>query len=109
MTKPDRHAVSLGDNLSRSRDRQVGMRFPIALDEKLDRLLAACEEAGERTNRKELVAALIAVCDLNGSALGESLRKYRTMTVRDVIPDAPAGADVVRLADHRPGPRSVRR
>ncbi len=109
MTERDRHAVPLEDNLSRSQDRQVGMRFPIALDEKLDRLLAAADAAGERTNRKEIVATLVAVCSVDGPALGEALRRYRTMTVRDALPDIPAGIKVVRLADHKPGPRSARR
>lgn len=109
MREDDRHAVPLDDNLSRSRDRQVGMRLPIALDEKLDRLLTAAVDAGERTNRKELVAALIAACDLDGPALGEALRRYRTMKVHDALPDAPAGAKVVRLSDHAPGPRSTKR
>lgn len=49
------------------------------------------------------------MCDLDGPALGEVLRRYRTMTVRDALPDAPAGAKVVRLTDHKPGPRSGRR
>lgn len=109
MTEHDRHAVPLGDNLSRSRDRQVGLRLPMAVDEKLDRLRDAAQGAGERTDRKELVAALIAVCDLDGPALGEVLRRYRTMTVRDALPDAPASAKVVRLAEHKPGPRAARR
>lgn len=108
MTKDDRHAVELDGNLSRSRDRQVGVRFPIALDEKLDRLVAAAEQAGDRTNRKELLAALVATCDLDGPALGEALRRYRTMSVRDALPDAPQDHRVVRLADHRPGPRTAR-
>lgn len=47
MTEHDRHAVPLGDNLSRSRDRQVGMRLPMAVDEKLDRLRDAAQDAGD--------------------------------------------------------------
>ena len=85
------------------------MRVPVALDDELDRLLAAAEQAGERTNRKELGTSLIATCDLDGDELGSALRRYRTMTVRQVLPDVPHGAKVVRLADHPPGPRSARR
>lgn len=109
MTGPVGHAVSLDDRLSRSRDRQVGMRWPIALDDKLDGLLAAAEDAGERTNRKEIVAALIAACALDGPAMGELLRAYRTMTVRDALPRVPAGSKVAHLADHKPGPRASSR
>ena len=107
MTSDRRHSVPLGENLSRSRDRQVGMRLPIALDQKLDHLLAAAVGAGERTNRKELVAALIATCELDGAALGEVLRRYRTMTVRDALPESPSDAKVVRLGAQKPGPRHI--
>ena len=84
------------------------MRLPLAVDEKLDRLRTLAVQAGERTDRKEIVAALIARCELEGPALSELLREYRTMTVRDAVPDVPADATVLRLADHKPGPRSSR-
>lgn len=109
MTARDGHAVQLGANLSRSPDKQVGLRLPAALDDKLDRLCETAIEAGERTNRKEVVAALIAVCGLDGPALGEALRTYRTMKVRDALPSQPAGTAVVHLVDQKPGPRRLSR
>lgn len=107
MTDDDGHAVPLDANLSRSRDRQVGLRWPAAVDAKLDRLVSRAVDAGERTNRKELLAALVAACDLDGAALGAALNSYRRMTVRDVLPGQPDGTEVVHLADHRPGPRAA--
>jgi hypothetical protein len=106
VTELPGHAVELDANLSRSRDKQAGLRWPIALDAKLDRLLDAATDAGERTNRKEIVAALLAAADHDGPALGEIIRAYRTMKVRDALPAQPHGARVVELAHHRPGPRA---
>lgn len=78
------------------------------MDDKLDRLVELAADAGERTNRKEIVAALVAVCELRGPALGKALRRYRTMKVRDALPAQPSGTDVVYLADRKPGPRAQR-
>lgn len=105
MTARDGHAVDLDTELARSRDKQVGLRWPVAVDERLDRLVTLAEQAGERTNRKELIAALIATSASDGAALGRTLRRYRTMTVRNCLPGVDRGAQVVRLIEHRPGPR----
>lgn len=108
MTDDDGHAVELDAELSRSRDKQPGFRWPIAVDAKLDRLLQAADAATERTSRKEIVAALVATCDLDGAALGEMIRRYRAMKVRDALPAQPQNASVVRLAERGPG-RPTRR
>lgn len=108
MAGRDGRAVELDGNLSRSTDRQVGLRWPVPVDDRLDRLVDRAIEAGERTNRKELLAAIVASCDLDGNALGGLLRRYRTMKVRDVLPTQPTGQTVVHLADHRPGRRAGR-
>lgn len=81
--------------------------MPAAVDAKLDRLVTRATDAGERTSRKELLAAIVASCDLDGDALGAVLKSYRLMTVRDVLPAQPADAAVVHLADHQPGPRAA--
>lgn len=48
--------------VTRSRDKQAGLRLPLAVDQRIDALLARATEAGERTSRKELIAALLANC-----------------------------------------------
>jgi hypothetical protein len=101
----DGHAVDLRDKLARSRDKQVGLRWPIALDEFVDRLIVLAEEAGERTNRKELIAAIVATAATDGDALGTALRRYRTMTVGDCLRDIKHENNVVHLAARKPGPR----
>jgi hypothetical protein len=103
--EPDR--VSLDEPLRRSRDKQVSLRWPWALDQRLDDLVARAEEAGERTNRRELLSALILATDMTGQELGSVLRRYRTCPVADALLDTEAevGENVVRLRRHRPGPR----
>lgn len=101
----DGHAVDLGERLARSQDKQVGLRWPIALDEFVDRLVRVAEAAGERTNRKELIAAIVATATADGAALGQALRRYRTMTVGDCLPEAEHEGRVIHLAGRKPGPR----
>jgi hypothetical protein len=93
----------------RSRDKQVGLRLPLAVDQRIDALLARATAAGERTNRRELVAALLATIDLSGDELGAVLRKFRTSRVSEVLLDREDfDAGVIALRSHRPGPRIVR-
>jgi hypothetical protein len=105
MTEDGGHSVDLDTNLARSRDKQAGLRWPIAVDDRLDQLVAAAEGVGERTNRKELLAAIVATSEVDGGALSNCLRRYRTMSVRECLKDQPGDLNVVRLADRKPGPR----
>lgn len=99
------HAVDLRENLSRSRDKQVGLRWPVAVDEFLDRLVMIIENEGERTNRKELIGAIIATTASDGALLAQALRRYRTMTVADCLPEIAGDSTVVHLSTRKPGPR----
>lgn len=101
----DGHAVDLREKLSRSRDKQVGLRWPAALDEFVDHLVDLVEEEGERTTRKELIAAIVATSRADGDALSKQLRAYRRMTVADCLPAADSVDNVVQIAMHKPGPR----
>lgn len=105
----DEHAFELGELVRSTKDKQIGIRWPIPVDARLDALMDRATDAGERTHRRELLAALVATTDLDGEALGELLRRYRTMRVREVLLDAPANANVVHITGHRPGPRSAGR
>jgi hypothetical protein len=72
---------------------------------KLDRLLRRAEEAGERTSRKEVVAALIAGYDGDEDDIASMLKRYRRITVRELLA-VPDSKDVIDIAQHRkPGPR----
>ena len=97
-----------GERLIDSRDRQVGLRLPLAVDQRIDALIRRATDAGERTNRRELIAAILADSDLTGEQLGTLLRSFRTAKVRDVLLDVDAASDVLHLVSHKPGPRVAR-
>jgi hypothetical protein len=85
-------------------DKQAAVAWPLPVDARLDQLLGLARDAGERTSRREIVAALVAMCDLSGEDLGALLRRYRTRRVRDLVHVA-TDADFVPFARQRPGPR----
>jgi len=108
MTR-DRHTVPLDARLCDSQDRQVGLRWPIALDRRLDDLLDRAVDAGERTNRRELLAAVLLAASYEGDELRELLRVYRTALVRHApLETASDSSNVLRLESPGPGPRRRR-
>jgi hypothetical protein len=107
MTEPPSHAVPLNQPLCRSQDKQFGMRWPIAVDEHLDKLVNLINTGTDRTNRKELVAALIAATSPSADQLVGALRRYRSMQVSDLLADSAADSDVIYIAGRRPGPRTA--
>jgi hypothetical protein len=89
----------------RSPEKQGAVAWPLPVEAKLDVLLRRAEEAGERTSRKELVAALIAVYDGEGEELSALLRRYRRTTVRELLA-VPKSENVIDITQRRkPGPR----
>ena len=89
-------------------ERQASIAWPLPVDIRLERLLGQAKAAGERTSRRELVAALVATCELTDAQLSEMLRRYRTATVRQMLP-IPDGENVVPFMKHPPGPRTGER
>lgn len=104
----DQHSLDRSERLIMSRDRQTSLRWPMAIDQRLDALVDRAMDAGERTNRRELLAALVLDIEASGDELGEVLRTYRRATVGETVLDAAGEGSVVQLEHHRPGPR-VRR
>lgn len=105
----ERHSVQADERLDASRDRQVSFRLPMALDQRLDALVDRALEAGERTNRRELLSALLLQAAHDGDELGALLRDFRRATVRDALLDQDATTDdtnVVEFVRRAPGPRS---
>lgn len=81
----------------------VGMSLPAPLSQRLDELVRAAEAAGERTSRKEVVASLVLAARLNGAALSDDIRRFRSASVSEaVVPDANGR---VHLTPRGPGPR----
>jgi hypothetical protein len=99
-----KRTIGAGGKLVDSPDKQPGFRWPVVVDQALDRLVGAANEAGAGTNRKELIAALVATNGrLSGERLGKMVRSYRTMTVKQALGESEDG--VVWLMHHGPGPR----
>lgn len=88
-------------------ERQSAVAWPLPVDARLERLLDQAREAGERTSRKEIVAALVATATFTDAQLGKLLRRYRTLHVREILP-VPEGANVVQFTRKGPGPRRER-
>src|SRR4051812_13616787 len=65
-------------------DTQMGLSLPRPISGRLDVLVAIANDAGERTSRAELVAALIAQAH-EPEALREFLVRFRLAVVRDVV------------------------
>jgi hypothetical protein len=99
------HTVPLTELLRESKDKQVSFRWPMAVDQRLDALVERAEAAGERTTRRELLAALIAGSDLTGEQLGDLLRRLRRARVGDVVLDIGGDGNVAVLQNYKPGPR----
>lgn len=104
----DRHPVGKDLRLDGSPDRQVSLRIPLALDQRLDALVDRAVESGERTNRREVLSALLYAADGDGDSLGDLLRRYRRASVGDAVLDVETDENVIAFARHHPGPRTRR-
>jgi hypothetical protein len=83
---------------------QIGVAIPGPLSARLDVLVERAHQSGERTNRKELLAALILAAPQSEQALSRLVRRYRRARVLDAIME---GEDPIAFLDPvRPrGPR----
>jgi hypothetical protein len=98
--------LNLGDAVARCPDRQAGISWPLPVDAKLERLLDAARAVGERTSRREIVAAIIAMTDFDGAQLSQLLRRYRLARVGDVL-EPMDKSNVINFTQHGPGPRRL--
>lgn len=81
--------------------------WPTALDARLDHLLSLVAQR-HRTDRRELVAALVFAAEPNAEELGRLLDAYRAALTRDAlghVEDATPHTSVIELRKHKPGPR----
>jgi hypothetical protein len=88
-------------------ERAVGLRIVDPLDQRLDALVEQAAEVGMRTNRKELIAALILQAPEDPYHLTRLVAALRRAPVGDyLIPGGELVMDGGRTP--RPGPRPVR-
>lgn len=90
-------------------ERQIGVSLPSPLDVRLDVLVERAIEAGERTTRKEVLAALVLAAPESGDELAAMLKRLRLARATTAVVE---GEDQGRfLVDESapPGPRSLRK
>lgn len=99
--------VSASTPLTECPDRQFAFRLPLPLDQRLDDLVdRAISDGLERTNRRELLAALLLAADFTGEELSDLIRGYRGATAGGAVLSRLEGeGDVIQFARHKPGPR----
>lgn len=104
----DRHEIAGDARLRDSKDKQVGIRWPVALDQRLDDLVSRANDAGAGTNRRETLSALLLATDMTGDELVATVREYRMALVRDApLSGQPEDTSVLQFRSHRPGPRTT--
>jgi hypothetical protein len=87
----------------------IGVTVPAPLSDRINALIDLLDAAGERTSRKELIAALIFAAPPLTEELADTLRAYRRASVRDALVEPDRAGDTVQLSPRRPGPRPRRR
>jgi hypothetical protein len=92
------------DTLATATEFQIGVAIPGPLSARLDALVERAHKSGERTNRKELLAALILSAPESEAALSRVVRRYRRARVADAFVVDADPADFVNPARPR-GPR----
>jgi len=84
----------------KARRERLSLTWPIPVHDRLRRLVAIADAAGEATSESEIAAAVIAaVMDVTGEELGARLRQYRTMTEDEL--NLPEADNVLSLASRR--------
>jgi len=89
-------------------ERNIGLALSDPVSARLDALVALVESAGERTNRKELVAALIVGADAEIGHLVALVKRYRTARARDTVLTPNEAPSILVFRTIRPGPRRRR-
>jgi hypothetical protein len=86
-------------------EHNIGIALSDPLSARLDALVDLVEDNGERTNRKEMVAALILGAAADGVVLAGLVRRYRTAAARDTLIDPDPSVAVLVFSPRAPGPR----
>lgn len=85
----------------------TSVRWAAPIDERLNGLVKCAIDAGENTNRAELIAALVLAAKPDAQMLGQQIRALRLATVGHAViqPHPGSEAKVLRLSDRKPGRR----
>ncbi|MFF5219508.1 hypothetical protein [Micromonospora sp. NPDC000442] len=104
-----RRRISADTPLPECPEKRIGLSLPGPISDRLDDLVALAEEAGERTNRKELVASLILAAPSVSGEISVLLHNYRRAKARAAPVDNINDELTIAIRSHRPGPRPRRR
>jgi hypothetical protein len=85
-------------------ERSIGLSLPLPISARVDLLVALAEQAGERTSRKEIVAACILGAPDGAEELVRWLRVYRRSPA-DSVYTSGSKLEELELGRARPGPR----
>ncbi len=105
IVRVDRMSLDADSFVTDTPEKPAAINWPLAVEARLEQLLDQAKAAGERTTRKEIVAALVATSKLSDAQLDRMLRRYRKAKVREIL-SVPADENVVPITKQRPGPRT---
>ena len=105
MDHPRTEQVRPDARLDSCKEKNAAVAWPLPVDRRLDELVELAREAGERTTRKELAAAIILAAPAEPDALSEMLRTYRRAHARDALIGPVDDVNVISIHRHKPGPR----
>ena len=86
----------------------VGAEWPLPVNQRLEELVGRARQLGERTSRRELLAAIVTAFDVDDDEFTRILRTYRTARVRDVALRPVEAGNLIAIERFRPGRRKVR-
>lgn len=92
------------DSLAAAAAFQIGVAIVGPLSARLDLLVQRAHDSGERTSRKELLAALILAAPENDEAISRLVRRYRRATIQDAFITGEDPAEILDPVRPR-GPR----
>lgn len=87
---------------------QIGVSIPAPLSARLDVLVGRANHAGENTSRKEVLAALILDAPEEDDQVVAAVRRYRTASADEAVPEGVNADAVLDPPDRPPGPRPRR-
>jgi hypothetical protein len=94
--------------LSGAPESRVGVGLPTPLSARLDALVESANAGGARTNRKELLAALVLDATDSSEALAEVVKRVRTASVKDAFVSGQPTEPFLDPTPAPPGPRPTR-
>lgn len=103
MTTP--HRLDPDSPLRGASERSIGLSLPGPLSARVDALVKLVEDHGERTDRKELIAAMILAATEDPEDLSAAIRDYRRASIRDALLDVQRAQSAIDMPPRKPGPR----